>query len=182
MIDQQLMDYFKFNQADLMANQRGQFTARQSARIVKEDASDRSGSRVFGIILLFIAAIGFFGAVAAILVDDDWGFRIGFGLGFGCIWPLVWGGLGFGLLSSSFSKREFVLAKVQGRVNIIREESYSSSSHTTSITHELHIGGKQFNVEDDLADVLMQGDEYILYYIAGTDKIMSAELVSGAQS
>lgn len=180
MINQQLMDYFKFDQADLIANQRGQFTTKQSARILQEDKSNRGGSRVFGIILLFIAAIGFFGAVAAIITDDDWGFRIGFGIGFGCVWPLIWGGLGFGLLSSSFGKHEFVLAKVQGRVNIVRAESHNSD-HTIHITHELHIGGQQFNVRADLADVMMQGDEYILYYIANSSEIMSAEWVSGAQ-
>ena len=180
MLDQQLMDYFKFDQADLIANQNGQFTEKQRARIFKEDTSDRTWGRVGGIGLLLIAAIGFFWAVAAIITDDDWGFRIGFGIGFGCIWPLVWGGLGFGLLSSSFSKHEFVLAKVQGRVNIVRRESYSSQHHTTHVYHELHIGGQEFSVQEDLADVMMQGDEYILYYIANSSEIMSAELVAQA--
>jgi hypothetical protein len=178
MINQQLMDYFNFDQADLIANQRGQFTTKQSEQIVKDDKSDRSGSRILGIILIFIGTIGLGGAVLAIVNDKDLGFRIGFGLGFGCIWPLVWGGLGFSMLSSSFGRHEFVLAKVQGRVNIVREESYSSSSHTTRISHELHIGGKEFDVEGNIADVLMQGDEYILYYIADSNKIVSAEWVS----
>ena len=178
MINQQLMDYFKFDQNDLIANQGGQFTAKQSAQIVKDDRSDRSGSITSGIFLIFIGAIGLGIAVLAIVNDQDWGFRIGFGLGFGCIWPLIWGGLGYMILSSSFGRHEFVLAKVQGRVNIVREESYSSSSHSTRITHELHIGGKEFNVESNIADVLMQGDEYILYYITNSDKIMSAEWIS----
>ncbi|MGC1378858.1 MAG: hypothetical protein WA821_21680 [Anaerolineales bacterium] len=181
MLNQQLMDYFKFDQADLIANQRGLFTEKQRARILSEDTSNRTWGRVGGIGLLFIAAIGFFGAVVACIQDSDWGFRIGFGLGFGCIWPLVWGGLGFGILSSAFSKHEFVLAKVQGRVNIVREESYSSSSHSTTISHELHIGGKEFSVEDDLANVMMQGDEYILYYIADSSEILSAEPVAQAK-
>ena len=181
MVTQQMMDYFKFDQADLEANQRMQFTEKQKAHIISDDKSDRTWGRVGGIGLLLIAAVGFFGAVFAIIADNDWGFRIGFGLGFGCIWPLVWGGLGFGILSSAFSKHEFVLAKVQGRVNIVREESYSSSSHSTTISHELHIGGKEFSVEDDLANVMMQGDEYILYYIADSNEILSAELISKAK-
>ena len=178
MINQQLMDYFKFDQADLIANQRGQFTTKQSEQIIRDDKSDRSGSRVLGIILIFIGAIGLGGAVLAVVNDQNWGFRIGFGLGFGCIWPLIWGGIRYIMLSSSFGRHEFVLAKVQGRVNIVRQESYSSSSHTTRISHELHIGGKEFDVEGNIADVLMQGDEYILYYIADTNKIVSAEWVS----
>jgi hypothetical protein len=174
MSNPQLMDYFKFDQTDLEANRNGRFTEKQRQRLVQEDKSNRTWSRVGGLGLLLIAAIGFFGAVFAVIMDDDWGFRIGFGLGFGCIWPLIWGGLGYALISSSFAKHQFVLARVQGRVNIIRTESHGSD-HTTHINYELHIGGQEFNVQSSLADVLMQGDEYILYYIADSDEILSAE-------
>jgi hypothetical protein len=177
MIDQQLMDYFKFDQADLNANENGQFTEKQKVRIFKEDKSGRRWSRIGGIGLLLIAAMGFGGAVLGWIADPDWGFRIGFGLGFGVIWPLIWGGIGAFLIKNSFSKHQFKLTKVQGRVNIVSRESYSSEHHTTSIYHELHIGGKEFNINEDLADVMMQGDEYILYYIDNSDEIMSAELV-----
>ena len=180
MIDQQLANYFKFDQADLIANQNGQFTDKQKTRIFKEDTSGRTWSRVAAVVLIGIAAIGFFGAVFAILNDSDWGFRIGFGLGFGCIWPLVWGGIGMLLLVNSFSKHDFALAKVQGRANIVRRESYSSEHHTTNIYHELHIGDEEFSVEEDLANVIMQGEEYILYYIKDSDEILSAEPVATA--
>ena len=180
MIDQPLMDYFKFDQADLFANENGQFTDKQRARIFKEDKSARRWNRIGGIGLLIIAAIGFGGAVAGWIMDSDWGFRIGFGIGFGVIWPLIWGGIGVGLLASSFSRHQFKLAKVQGRVNIVSRESYSSEHHTTSIYHELHIGGREFNVNGNLADVMMQGDEYILYYIEDSDEILSAEPVKKA--
>jgi MFS family permease len=175
MVDQALMDYFKFDMADLNANQHGQFTEKQKSRIFTEDKSSRTWSRLGGFGLMFIGAIGFAGAVAGWIADSDWGFRIGFGIGFGVIWPLIWGGIGAALVKSSFSKHEFKLAKVQGRVNIVRRESYSSEHHTTSIYHELHIGGQEFNVQEDMADVLMQGDEYILYYIADSSEILSAE-------
>jgi hypothetical protein len=175
--NQQLMDYFKFDQADLVANQQLQFTAKQRANIISEDQSDRTWSRVGGIFLLLIAAVGFFGAVFAIIQDSDWGFRIGFGLGFGCIWPLVWGGIGYALISSSFGKHDFKLAKVQGQANIVRTEHTSGEHHTTTIEHELHIGGQQFDVEGSIADVMMQGAEYIVYYIAETSKILSVEAV-----
>ncbi len=181
MIDQALMNYFKFDQADLAANRKGQFTDKQKTRILQEDRSSRKWSLIGGLGLMLIAAIGVAGAIGAWIADSDWGFRIGFGLGFGVIWPLIWGGIGWFVLQSSFSKHEFKLSKVQGQVNIVRRESYSSQSHTTSVYHELHIGGHEFNVDGDLADVLMQGDEYILYYIDGTDEILSAELVSKAK-
>ncbi len=178
MIDQALMDYFKFDQADLNANRSGHFTDKQKARIIQEDQSSRKWSRVGGILLLLIALIGLGGAIFAVTEDNDLAFRIGFGLGFGVLWPLIWGGLGVSVLVNSFSKHEFKLAQVQGRVNIVSRESYSSQTHTTSVYHELHIGGQDFSVESDLADVMMQGDEYILYYLDGTDEILSGELVS----
>lgn len=181
MQDPKLMAYFKFDEADLQANQNGRFTEKQKARLDAEDKSTRKWSLIGGLGLLFIAAIGLAGAIFGWINDSDWGFRIGFGLGFGCIWPLIWGGLGWVALSNSFSKHEFKLARVQGRVNIVRRESYSSEHHTTSIYHELHIGGQEFSVEEDLADVMMQGDEYILYYIQDMQEIMSAELVSAAK-
>jgi hypothetical protein len=181
MIDQKLMDYFKFDQADLGADENGQFTEKQKERIFKEDKSNRKWSRIGGIVLIFIGAIGLFGAIIAGIGDQDPGFRIGFGIGFGVIWPLIWGGIGVALIKNSFSKHEFKLSKVQGQVNIVRSESYSSEHHTTSVYHELHIGGQEFNVEEDLADVMMQGDEYILHHIADSDEILSAELVSKAK-
>lgn len=181
MIDQSLMNYFKFDQADLNANRNGQFTEKQRARIIQEDKSSRKWSLIGGLGLMLIAAIGLAAAIAGWIGDSDWGFRIGFGIGFGCVWPLIWGGIGWFLIRNSFSKHDFKLAKVQGRVNIVRRESYSSQSHTTSVYHELHIGGHEFNVNEDMADVLMQGEEYILYYIADSDEILSAESVSGSK-
>lgn len=181
MVDPQLMSYFQFDQADLDANRNGQFTDKQKTRIFTEDKSSRTWSRVGGFFLIFIGLIGLVAAIFAIANDSDLGFQIGFGLGFGCIWPLVWGGIGYFLVKNSFSKHEFKLAKVQGLVNIVRRESYSSESHTTTIYHELHIGGQEFSVQGTAADVLMQGDEYILYYISGSSEILSGELVQKAK-
>jgi hypothetical protein len=177
MSEQQLMSYFKFNQADLIANQKGLFTDTQRARLIQEDKSGRKWSFLGGALLMLVGLGGLIGAALAINADRDPGFAIGFGLGFGCIWPLVWGGLGYAALRSALSKHELKLARVQGQVNIVRGESYSSHSHTTSVYHELHIGGEEFSVSEDLADVLMQGEEYILYYVDGTDEILSAEPV-----
>ncbi len=181
MVDPQLINYFKFDQADLLANQAGYFTDKQRARLITEDKSDRKWSLIGGIFLTLIGLGGLIGAFAAGIASNDWGFRIGFGIGFGVIWPVVWGGIGVALISSALSKHQIKLASVQGRVNIVRRESYSSEHHTTSVYHELHIGGQEFSVKEDLADVMMQGDEYILYYVDGTSEILSAELVSKAK-
>ncbi len=178
MVDQQLMNYFKFDAADLYANRNGQFTDQQKARIIQEDKSSRASSRGWGIFLMLIGLLGLVIAIVAGIASNDWGFRIGFGIGFGLIWPVVWGGLGFLMAQDSFTKHDFKLACVQGRANLVAHESYSSSSHTTTVSHELHIGGHEFDVEEDAADVIMQGEEYVIYYVDSTDEILSAEQVS----
>lgn len=180
MADEQLMQYFKFDQDDLYANENGRFTDKQRVRLIQEDRASRKSSMRWGIFLVFIGLLGVAIAIIAGIANPDWGFRIGFGIGFGLIWPVVWGGIGYLLINSAVSKREFKLARVQGRANIVREESYDSDHHL-HVTHELHIGGHDFTVDEDLADVIMQGDEYILYYVEDTDEILSAEAVSKAK-
>ena len=177
MVNQQLMDFFEFDQADLEANQAGNFTQKQTTRILSEDKSRRTVSRIGGIVVLLMAAAGFFIALFAGIQTPDWGSRIGFGLGFGCIWPLVWGGLGYWLLANSFSKHVFRLARVQGYANIVRTVSHNSKQHTTIVRHQLHIGGTEFSVQAGIANVMMQDKEYIIYYIADSSEILSAEAV-----
>src|SRR5512143_2501854 len=177
MIDAQLMSYFKFDQDDLYANQSGRFTEKQRAHIIAKDKEQRGSSRGWGIFLMLVGLLGLVIAIVAGIATPDWGFRIGFGIGFGVIWPLAWGGLGYLLAADSFKKHDFKLAMVRGRANIVREEHYNSSSHTRSISYELHIGGHDFTVSGDTADVIFQGEEYIIYYVESTDEILSVEAI-----
>ena len=189
MTDQQLMSYFKFDEADLQANRNGQFTENQKSRLVKEDKRDRTWSVVGGSFLILIGLIGLVIAIAAGIADPDWGFRIGFGLGFGCIWPLVWGGIGIGIMSRAFSKFRVQLLRASGPVNIIKAERTSTSTDSDGFSHtshyfvyELHIGGKSFDVQANLADIMMQGEPYAVYYTEGSENdILSAELISKAK-
>ncbi len=180
MIDAQLMSYFKFDQDDLYANQQGRFTEKQMAHITEKDKADRRSGRRWGFFLMGIGLLGLVVAIAAGISSDSWGFRIGFGLGFGVIWPLVWGGLGYMIAADSFGKHDFKLCSVQGRANIVRSEHYNSSTHTHSVSHELHIGGHEFIVDESLADVIFQGEEYAIYYVERTDEILSAEAMGKA--
>jgi hypothetical protein len=189
MLDQQLMNYFNFDAADLQANRNGQFTDKQKARLVKEDRRDRTWSIVGGGFLILIGLIGLVIAIAAGAADPDWGFRIGFGLGFGCIWPLVWGGIGFGIMNRAFSKFQVRLQRAMGPVNIIKAERTSTSTDSDGFSHtshywvyELHVGGKSFDVQANLADIMMQGDTYSVYFTEGSENdILSAELISKAR-
>ena len=180
MSDQALMAYFKFDTDDLYANQNGRFTEKQKVRLTQLDKSRRNMSRGFGIFLALVGLIGPVIAIVAGIANRQLAFIIPFGCGFGLIWPVVWGGIGYMLIRSAYAKREFKVESVRGRANIVRRESTSTDSdgHTsTSTYYELHIGGQTFRVQRDTADVIMQGDEYILYYVGSTRDIMSVEEV-----
>ncbi|MCL4529616.1 MAG: hypothetical protein M1282_09390 [Chloroflexi bacterium] len=189
MNNEKLKEYFKFDDADLQANRNGQFTEKQKARLVKEDKRDRTGSIIGGGFLMLIALIGLVIAIAAGAADPDWGFRIGFGLGFGCIWPLCWGGVGYVILRRAFAKFQVKLQRAMGPVNIIKAERTSTSTDSDGFSHtshyfvyELHIGGQSFDVQSNLADIMMQGDMYAVYYTEGSENdILSAELLSSAR-
>jgi len=180
MEDPKLMDYFEFDEGDLQANRFGQFTSKQLERLKEETETEKKGGIGCGAIFFLIALGGIVGAILAGLSNQEWGSRIGIGLSFGCLWPIVWGSIGWMIMSGSFKKTEFKIAKVQGRINIVRDESYNSNTHATHETYEMHIGGETFEVDEGLADVMMQGDEYIVYYLEDTEKIISAEFIKKA--
>lgn len=181
MSDQLLMDYYKFDADDLYANQSGRFTDKQKLRLTALDKSRRKASMGLGIFLVIIGLIGPTIAIASSIGNPDIGFIIGFGIGFGLVWPLIWGGIGYMLIKGAREKKEFTVASVQGRANIVARESRTTDSdgHTSTHTYyELHIGGHTFSAQRDVADVIMQGDEYTVYYVPATDDIVSVEAAS----
>jgi hypothetical protein len=189
MQDQKLMDHFKFDESDLQANRNGQLTEKQKGRLVKEDKRDKTWSVIGGGFLILIGLLGLVIAIAAGMADPDWGFRIGFGLGFGCIWPLVWGGIGYLILSRAFAKFRVQLKRAEGPVNIIKAERTSTHTDSDGFSHtshyfvyELHVGGTSFDVDANLADVMMQGDTYAVYFTEGSENdILSVEFLSKAK-
>jgi len=58
MSDQELMNYFKFDEADRLANRSGQISAKQKVRFIAEDRYNKKWGRIGGISMLVIAALG----------------------------------------------------------------------------------------------------------------------------
>ncbi len=86
------------------------------------------------------------------------------------------------MLVSGLSKtKPLVLSKAKGKINLVRDTTYSTTTHTHSHQLELHIGRHSFDVEDDLAEIMMQGEEYIVYYERDWEEIVAAELLSPAE-
>jgi len=191
MEDPKLKDYFKFDEEDLQANRNGNFSEKQKKEISSRNSSSiqqrRSAAAIFfslGILLwlvvivfLVFKGIGYLAQNAVLII---------------CPGP---GGLALLLASiyifrSSFSIRQNdLLKKVEGPINIVKTERTKADSvtHGTEryVTHELHIGAILFDVSPDLANIMMQGDGYAIYYTEGNDnfgsRIWSAELTSKAK-
>ncbi len=182
MEEQTLMNYFKFDAADLQANRNGQVTEKQKARMIKDSKSGGILENPFALLFIFIGLVGIVIAIVTGITTNDWIFRISFGLGFGCIWPLAWGGIGVRSLlgSASSSNHQFTVARVQGAAGLDRRQTYDGSWE-----HALQIGGKRFTAEPGLDAVLTPGAQYVLYYyirdnldaLVSTKNILSAEAV-----
>jgi hypothetical protein len=187
MTDQALMSYFKFTEADLQANRTGQFSDAQKQSLAQEDRADRKWEFFGGGCMIVIGLIGLTAAIGAIFLFTDLGARIGLGLMFGVVWPLIWGVLGARTLFQALAKsRQIRLLKVQGPVSFDKVERTSITTsdgmvhHHQHIIEQLHVGGQAFDVSEDLTGIMKQGDTYAVYYTEGAD-IYSVELISKAR-
>jgi len=186
MSDQQLMDYFKFDEADLFANHSGQFSEKQKARLTGEGKSDKRNRLIGGIFLLLVVGALIYFFTTFYLQSTDNSSREQAIL-FGGFFVLIFGGFALSNLLRAFAKFQVKLLKAEGPVNIIKVERESTSgtsghTHTTHyFAYEMHIGGKSFDVNANLADIMMQGDTYALYYSTGSEnEILSLEFISKA--
>jgi len=182
MDDQALRDYFKFDQVDLNANRIGKLSEKQLKTLVKNEKNYKKDGVRYGLIVLVIASIFpfvFIPQAVAAWQKQNMGGVIGALIPV-FIWVLIWGGLGFGLIYDGLRDRsKIVLKKVQGPINLVAVESSGSHGHTY-INHELHIGEEEFEVDEDLAGIIMQGDVLAIYFIDESQKILSVERLGSA--
>ena len=183
MQDQKLMDYFKFDDADLQANRSGQFSTRQKNRLFGRHVSAVREKRLASGIGIPVSLI-MLGLMVYLIYKDIAG-----GTGADAA-SIIWLGLcGLPLLVAmlyvlriSFIGPKYLLKKADGAVNIIRESKLVDN--TTYVNYELHVGEATFNLHDDstAGNVLIQGNRYAVYYSQGVEnnlrEILSAELIS----
>jgi hypothetical protein len=186
--DPQLMKLFDFDESELQANRNGRLSEKQKARLSADEKNQKGCSAILGGFLMLIALVGVGIAVAAIpaIINEDRGAAIAIGVVFGCIWPLVWGGIGFIQVRRAFVKMEVKVRKAEGPINIVKaiREDYnpSTKTHSEYSVYELRVGKRVFEVESEVADVMTQGDVYAVYYADinlddSEDPVLSAELL-----
>jgi len=172
-----LMSYFNFDHTDLNQNRNGSLTEKQKVRIVSELNSIRKKKTLLAYFIFFLGFLGVIFAAGSWFVSDDLGLKIGFTIGFGVVWPVVY--LFIGLIFLPPSKfTDLELASERGRVNIVRVESRNYDTNTTSSRYDLYIGPRRFVADHNVGSIMVQGDEYIVYYLKNSSKIVSAEFIS----
>ncbi len=172
MDDALLKKYFEFDEADLFANRSGALTDKQRTRLMEEARFARKAFLIAGIVIF---AIG----IVPGLIPWLTGAKREFSIIWSVVWIPIWSFLAVKVIRMGTAPKNYLkVHKAEGKVNIVKEESYNSAMKQTVDDYELHIGGKTFDVDSELADVIMQGDHYVIYYIDGTDDILSAEKIS----
>jgi hypothetical protein len=191
MSDMELQKFFGFDDSDLLANRMGRFSAKQERRIQE---MDKSASKIFrnigiGLILLNLLII-----VGMILNAMGSGFSFSAAsredivqlivaatlptliIGF-FVWVMFW-------LASS--KLDYSFQTVEGEVNFVkveRQESYKtasgSTSHRTVQKYELRVDKVKFqDVNEELLNLIREGDIYAFYYTKDSKEILSCEFIS----
>ncbi len=184
MQDQKLMDHFNFTEADLQANRKGQFSDAQKKRITSDQTSSfHSEGWLVG--CTFPASVIMLGWMTYSIYKDvttqdtsNLGLVINLG-----IWGFIALVVALFALRAMFVRHQFKLGKVQGPINIVREVVHGEHGHTSTY-HELHVGGEEFDVDEGLGNVMMQGDVYAIYYKMDNNNagdVLSAELISKAK-
>ena len=181
MSDQQLMNTFKFTEADLQANRNGQLTQKQQADLAEDSKYNKIFGAIGGIFLFGLAAVGLFFGAAGVVQSHDTQSKLTAILLI-IVWVGIFGVLGLRTLLHAFSKFQINIVKAEGPVNIVKVERSTTRSDGTAshyFAYEMHIGEGTFDVGSDAAGFMMQGDVYAIYYTQGSEKeILSVEFIS----
>ena len=184
MSDTELRKYFDFTEADLAANRSGQLSARQKKRL---DDNEKGGSKIligFGVLLILIAIGVTIGVGSSVLSDgftsnDIPGLVLGIGLP-----VLLLGFFARGSFKIAYSKTDNSVQSVEGKVNFVKVEAQvptstgSGSSYRTVEEYEMRVGKVAFDdFEEELLNIIEEGDTYAIYYTKDAKEILSAEFV-----
>ena len=74
-------------------------------------------------------------------------------------------------------KAALEVKSVEGKVNIVKDRTPSIEQTEQNITeYELHVGGITLeDVGSEVADVMIQGETYAVYYLEDPNRVLSAE-------
>jgi len=179
MEDRDLELYFHFDEWDLGANSLGNITPKQLQQLKKDEQRTVNILLVIALIVVgtCLSSIVPIALIAAVALFYFLGWNIWLlvaGVLLLTIVVLIGGFFIYRAIRSATSRQTFTLQKTQGPVNIVKDRHTDSHQHSYEV-HELHVGGVRFSMDADVADHLMQGDNYIIYYAMPGETILSVE-------
>ena len=183
MDNQKLKEHFHFEDSDLLSNRNGKFSAKQNDRLFGRHNSAVRQKHIASAILIPLSILMLIWMVYLIYKDIvsanvlDIGAIIPLGL-FGGLFLLA----GSYIFRISFIGPTYLLEKTEGPINVVRQSQLTNNG--TSVRYELHVAGEIFNLHLDstVSDIMMQGDNYAIYYSQGVEnelrEILSVELIT----
>ena len=187
--EKKLRRHFKFTNDDLEENRRGILSKKQIKRIAYYE---RGGKIIFSIIgvLLLIFPIGFSKMIISGIITTyqnevlfesavwAWGLFIAILVIFG-LFLLAIGVAGVFLIISQLLKvKPYKLVSIRGHARLEK----GHGNRFSHVYYDLHINNQQFDGNGTLNKVIVQGAEYIVYYLENNTEIMSIEKVSNGMS
>ena len=188
MTDLELQKFFEFNESDLFANRAGRLSPKQQEKI---NETEKGSSQIFfwaGVVFILIALGATYVIVKPAFVP---GFELN-GLtdliapivGLAMVWGVL-GYLAFGSFRLSRSRFDSSVQSVEGKVNFVKveKEEWSQStdgmrSSRTVEEYELRVGRVAFeDVDEELLNIIEEGDTYVFYYTKETKDILSCEFI-----
>jgi hypothetical protein len=167
MNDHALQDFFDFDESDLAANRNGEFSAKQKQKITSEYQENTNDGLRLGVPTAALAFI-------LLLVNIIFFKKLGSDAITTIIFMLICAGLGYYGLRNAYNTRKidfsrFPVEKVTGPVRI------EQANFTNSF---IHIGEQQFEIDQQLASSLKDGDSYTFFINSRDGGVLSVEGIS----
>ncbi|MBL8079673.1 MAG: hypothetical protein JNM55_17025 [Anaerolineales bacterium] len=190
MSDLEVRKFFKFDEGDLAANRSGKLSASQKSKLESDEkGADQIivGAGIFFLVIGVVVAYFVAGDVAAKLFSgtslgssDMLTLFLGAGLPLG-----LFGFFGIGAIRIGTSKLDNSVQSVEGRVKFVKVEKRIEDPTSEAFRYkmvqqyELRVGKHAFeNVDEELLNLIEEGDTYAFYYTKQTKQILSCEFIA----
>jgi hypothetical protein len=193
-----LEQVLNFDEADLASNRLNQLTQKQKNELAEKAKSHKSFNTIIGVIIAVVFGGALLTGIGAPILAAVGGSLLESGkvttealltlIPTICVVLFVlviFGGFLIVILKVIFDrankKVDTTVRRVEGTVNFIwvekrkRNPSKTGPTYKTVRVLEMRIGGETFNVNNELPNVINQGEEWIFYYTNHPFKFLSAE-------
>ncbi|MBK8784818.1 MAG: hypothetical protein IPO22_24210 [Anaerolineales bacterium] len=197
---EKVMEVLGFDDADLGANRLNQLTQKQKNLLAEKAKSHKSFNTIIGVIIAVVFGGALLTGLGAPILAAVGGSLLESGkvttealltlIPIICVVLFVlviFGGILIVILKVIFDranqKVDTIVRRVEGIVNFVwverreRNTRKSGPTYKTVRVLEMRIGGETFNVNNELPNVINQGEEWIFYYTNHPFKFLSAERV-----